>query len=159
MFSVVKFENEGDFKRRMSRMVKGAWGAAAAVFIWGVWNFEVNPFGNEVSVFPQLFHCSDWSNETGCAWVSYPSTTYKVDVDRQTVVSWRSGKEWPLKSEKDCVVVSKTHWSCGKKPNVFGFNDGVSSRAEDAEGYDRGRLASKTLWWLGRIMGHSAGFG
>ncbi len=109
---------------------------------WVVWNYDLNPLSNEISIYPQEYKCMTKTNRSGCEWVNIPYVTYKVNYETQTVLYWSSDKTWSVKKAKNCKVISRKHWTCGGYYK-YGFNNGEYS-SENTKGK---RYMSKTLWW------------
>ena len=114
---------------------------------WANWHYDLNPLNDEITAYKQKYQC-DKKSKKKCKWVNYRYDTYKVNPEMQLVITWSSEKPWNLLKPRDCIVVSKKHWSCGNLYK-FGFNQGeYEVTGEDYENY---RYVSKSRWWYNEL--------
>ncbi|WP_444920435.1 hypothetical protein ACJJID_16640 [Microbulbifer sp. CnH-101-G] len=112
-----------------------------AGIIWACWHFDIRgPWKDEITVQFEQKKCDDREE---CKWAHIPRRTFKVNESAGTVLSWETSEGWPIDEHKDCKIISRKHWQCGKENN-FGLNEGVWV-SSNSEFY---RSIPKTQWWI-----------
>ena len=114
---------------------------------WANWHYDLNPLSDEITIYTQNKEC-DKVNNKKCKWISSYYTTYKVNSDMQTVISWdTSDNNSSLTKHRSCIVIDNKHWICGSNYK-YGVTDGEYT-SKDGEWR---RYVSKTKWWYEKYM-------